>query len=482
MRCISLLLAFPVFVVAPCMSQSGQGEWDLIPAVSRDDVKVLATHGIGTDGRHVITWIGGSTKGAPIRFDVYERVGMKHVKTVNTEWPASNHYIERWIDWNGGTYLITVDNDPKAERVDIKAQRYKLPDLTTDGEPITIGSLAVSDFNTSFWGVGLRFEQSPDGGKLLVLFDRLVDKKGKQVAACWVFDGSWSPVQQATFELLAISDAGTGTRAAMVDDAGVVHLLISAKYDGPDGKKGAMGHKVFRLEGGAARSVALASPAGGEVTSAGMVRNGDQLILAGFYSTKDKKGGRFHATQAADLSGSHDLTLDPFSDASKEYTRAQVIVRSDGGYFLVGNACTPTGLDLAQHKELSVNAYGADGAREWNSNIPRAVGYTKYDNQGFLAVERVGTLTLLMPDPPDNVANYNAGKDPKGSDSAQKTILVRFDQAGKPSFELFGAPAYTMLYQGISLLPDGHTVFQHAAPAGSKMDRNQAYAFVDLSK
>lgn len=482
MRIISAIITVGLLAVAPCSAQTGQGEWEFIPAVPRDDVKVINTHGIGTDGRYVITWIGGNSEGSPIRFDVYERAGLQHVKTVNTEWPANDHYIERWIEWNGGTYLITVDNDAKAERVDIKAQRYQMPELVVEGEPITLGTLAVSDFNSTFWGIGLRFERSPDGENLLVLFDRLVDKKYKQLVACWVFDASWSPVQQTVFELKATSDAGTGTRAALVDDAGVVHLLISAKYDGPDGKKGEMGHKLFRIEGGAASSMTLASPTGGEVTGAGMVRHGNELIIAGFYSTKDKKGGRFHTTQPADLNGSHELTLDPILDMPREYPRAQVIARKAGGFFLIGNACTPLGLDLTQQKDLSVNAYGTDGTREWSRNIPRAIASSKGDSHGILAVEHDDALWLLMPDIPDNVANYKAGKAPRSSESAHKTILVRFDTKGEPAFELFGSPAYTMLYQGISLLPDGHTVFQHAAPAGSKLDRNQAYAFVDLLK
>ncbi len=482
MRIVSLLLTVPAFAFAPCMSQSGQGEWDYVPAVSRDDVKVMATHGIGTNGRYVITWIGGTAGGAPFRYDVYDRASKQHVKAVNIEWPADNHYIERWIEWNGSTYLITLDNEVKGERLDIKAQRYLMPDLTADGEPVTVGSLAISSFSRGFRGAGFRFERSPDGSQLLMLFDRLSDKRGKQIVACWVFDRSWAPVQRAEFELKGTSDGATGTRAAMVDNAGAVHLLISARYDGPDGKKGDMGHKIFHIAGGTVASMAVAAPAGGELTSAGMLRQGDRLLLAGFYSTPDKIGGRFHAEQAADLSSSHSLTLDPFTQATRPYARAQLVARNGGGYYLVGNACTPVGVDLSSHKELSVSAHGADGSREWSTSIPRAVAYTKYDGQGFLAVEGSGTLTLLVPDLPENAANYNAGKAPRSSDSGQKALLVRFDDAGNPAFELFGAPAYTMLYQGISLLPDGHTVFQHAAPVGSKSDRNQAYAFVDLLK
>lgn len=479
MRSVAFVFGVTLFLNV-VSAQEGAANWEYIPAVSRDDVKLAATHGIGSDGRYVITWIGSNAKGGPIRFDVYDRETKSHVKTVRTEWPAAGHYIERWVGWNNGTYQVTLDYDGKAERLDVKAQRYRMPDLEADGEPIALGSLPIKSFSTTFWGAGLRFEQSEDGERLLVLFDRLESDKGKLMAACWVFDQAWGPIQQSIFELKGASHMGSGTRAALVDDAGVVHLLVNASFDGPDGKKGEPGHKVIRVDRGVVSDLPVPSPAEGEVTSAGMIRMGNELLLAGFYQNKDNAGGRFQTRLSQDLSHAGDMVLDPFSEPMKQITRAQVIEGKSGSYFLVGNACTPVGLDISAHKELSVTAYDGSGARQWTKSIPRAVGLTKYDEQGFLGVGTSGGLSLLIPDDPENVAKYNAGKAPKSAQVALKTLMVRFDDAGEATYVLFGAPAYTMLYQGISLLPDGHTVFQHAAPAGSKMDRNQAYAFVDL--
>jgi hypothetical protein len=223
-------------------------------------------------------------------------------------------------------------------------------------------------------------------------------------------------------------------------------------------------------------------PQGAEITASYLVPGKEALVVGGYYRQKGTNGGRFHTSVQPGHTGPILVKTIPFIEGTADFNQARVVARKDGGAFLIGNAVRE---EVLPKKGLNISSISPSGELEWSSMLQRKMGPLWTIKEGFIAVERDGQLLLLFPDVPANLDRYRNGEDPTTplvNIRTLVTLTALYDGTGNPSFGLLAAPEYTVLFDDMQVLADGHTVFQHAAPPGSRQDKNVAYAIIDLSE
>jgi hypothetical protein len=391
--------------------------------------------------------------------------------------------------------MIKAVLNKATERVNVYAQAYSLPDWTPQGEAITLvsdldaelKSLPVSDLyepsgatddidrvtstdnreSIRATRLGIALYRSADDEHLLIThFASSKTLSRAYHMEVWVYDAQLTPVQHFAKDLL---HCGHGMdpflRSVLVHPDGTVHMLVCTKESGEKDAEHAYKH-IIRISDGQARLVALKPAGDADLLGVDMAYVDDQIHLVGFYGTgkAEETQGTCSAHIPLDVDEPISIELQPFEKPRVQYNAASLMRGPGGDHYLIGDN-QQREMFQSDSQETIVIAFDKGHHTQWSTVIPRAPIQNMTPGRGFLAMDSESGPVLFLSDSEENLALRTAGKKLKRTTYVLQTLMVRFDEAGSPSFSMLGAPDHMVDRSDLAPSQDGRFLYARVRPA-----------------
>ena len=440
-----------------------------------EDAIPLQIYRSAQTGPYIVTW--QVMKDSGLALECYDVESGAVAGRSILDWNDDLMAVETFLQWDGHYYMIKAIRNEARKTVNVVAQAYSLPDLAPQGEVVTLISeldaellyLPVSASSTVEVAtrLGLYIYRSADDKQLLLArFSAFKTISKNYHFEGWVFDAHWAPVQHFFMDMIHCGHAmDLSIKATLVHTDGTVHVLVCTKENGMEDGEHAYKH-IIQFRDGKARLVALKPTGDADLLGVDMAYVGDQIHLAGFYGTDKVDGtkGTCSVYLPLDMDGPISIELQPFENPMVQYNAAKLLYGPDGDHYLVGDN-QKRELFQKDSQETIVIAYDKDHKSQWRTVIPRAPINNDRPGWGFLAATTESGPVLFLSDSEENLALRSAGKKLKRTTYVLQTLMVRFDEAGSPSFSMLGAPDHMVDRADLASSQDGRFLYARVRPA-----------------
>jgi len=457
-----------------------------------EDAIPLQVYRSAQTGPYIVNW--QVIKGTGLVVECYDVESGALAGRSIMDWNDDLMALETFLPWNGRYYMIKAIENETSKKMNVVAQAYSLPDWTPQGEAITLindldaelKSLPVSNFYESSGPtdaqsgastdqressratrLGIALHRSADDEHLLIThfatsktMSRAYHMEG------WVYNKQLAPVQHFAKDLM---HCGHGMdpflRSVLVHTDGTVHMLVCTKENGEKEAEHAYKH-IIRISDGQAHVVALKPAGDADLLGVDMAYVGDRIHLVGFYGTgkADETQGTCSAYIPLDVDGPVSIELHPFEKPLVQYNAAKLMYRAGGDHYLIGDNQQRETFQ-SDSEETIVITFDKGHNTQWSTVIPRAPIQNMTAGRGYLVMDAEGGPVLFLSDIEENLALRSAGKKLKRTTYVLQTLMVRFDEAGSPSFSMLGAPDHMVDRSDLAPSQDGRFLYARVRPA-----------------
>jgi hypothetical protein len=450
-----------------------------------EDAVPLQVYRSAQTGPYIVNW--QVIQGTGLVVECYDVESGALAGRSTMDWDNDLMALEGFLPWNDQYFMIKAVLNKATERVNVYAQAYSLPDWTPQGEAIPLVSdleaeLLSQWISASYPTEGLDTDQhesrrairsgialyrSADDEQLLIThFSRSKTLSRAYHMEGWVYDAELTPVQHFAMDLM---HCGHGMdpflRSVLVHTDGTVHMLVCTKENG-DKEAGHAYKHIIRISDGQAHVVALKPSGDADLLGVDMAYAGDRIHLVGFYGTgkAEETKGTCSAFIPLDVDEPISIELQPFEKPRVQYNAASLMRGPGGEHYLIGDNQQRETFQ-SDSEETIVIAFDKGHNTQWRTVIPRAPIQNMSSGRGFRVVATEGGPVLFLSDIEENLALRKAGKKLKRTTYVLQTLMVRFDEAGAPSFSMLGAPDHMVDRADLASSQDGRFLYARVRPA-----------------